>query len=75
MFKIGNVNEYSCLTIPVSIQYTVQPSTIIGGFNVSVVLMTTMEGRIMMNLIVQNVMHRVVFMHDRNCAILICTCN
>jgi len=37
MFRVGNVNEYSCLIIPVSIQYTIQPNTIIRGSNVSVV--------------------------------------
>jgi len=36
MFRVGNVNEYSGLAIPMPIQNTIQPSTIVGGSNVSV---------------------------------------
>jgi hypothetical protein len=36
MFKVSNVNEYSGLVVLVSLQDIIQPTTIVGGCNVSV---------------------------------------
>jgi hypothetical protein len=37
MFKIGNVDEYSSLQVPTSIQDSIQPTNVVGGCVVSVI--------------------------------------
>jgi hypothetical protein len=35
MFRVGNVDEYSGLQVPMSIQETIQPTNVIGGYIVN----------------------------------------
>ncbi len=35
MFRFDNINDYTCLQAPISIQESIQPATIVGGFIVA----------------------------------------
>jgi len=43
MFRLDNIDDYTCLQAPISLQESIQPTTIVGGFIVAPLDLVTNE--------------------------------